>query len=339
MLNRILATGLIALAPLTARADLVVLQYHHISEQTPASTSTTPELFRSHLARIGELGLEVVPLESATRAALDGTLNDQEQVAITFDDAYASVWSTAAPLLDELGLPYTIFVNTEAVGREGYMTWAQLKEARARTGVTIANHSHDHGHLARRPDESQQAWHRRASDSLDRAKAILDDRLGDTATLFAYPYGEYDSALEEMLDERNWLAYGQQSGPIGEGSDESRLPRFPMATPFGQLSSLNDKLRSRALPVDTGSLPDGIIDDNPPTLILELPEDLRPGALTCFGSGQGRLPLEAEHQAVTVQAPEPFGNRRFRYNCTYPAGEGRYYWFSQQWVDLSRPED
>jgi hypothetical protein len=40
-----------------------------------------------------------------------------------------------------------------------------------------------------------------------------------------------------------------------------------------------------------------------------------------------------------VQAAGAFNSRRFRYNCTYPAGEGRFYWLSQQWVDLGQPED
>lgn len=112
-----------------------------------------------------------------------------------------------------------------------------------------------------------------------------------------------------------------------------------MATAFGQLGSLDDKLRSRALPVDASALPDGIMDKNPPALTMTLPSDVKPEALNCFASGQGQIPLQTDQQTVTVEAPEPFSSRRFRYNCTYPAGDGRFYWFSQQWVDLSRPED
>ena len=81
MLNRTVLAALVTLTPLTAQSDLVVLQYHHVSDQTPPSTSTTVELFRSHLSRIRELGLDVAPLESATRSALSGELSDQEQVA------------------------------------------------------------------------------------------------------------------------------------------------------------------------------------------------------------------------------------------------------------------
>ncbi|MFC4258702.1 polysaccharide deacetylase family protein [Marinobacter lacisalsi] len=340
MLSRCLITASIATAiALPARADLVVLQYHHVSDRTPPSTSTDVDLFQSHLERIQALGLEVVPLDSGTSAALEGKLANRQQVAITFDDAYESVWATAAPLLEEYGYPYTIFVNTGAVGSDGYMTWEQLARASQHAGVLIANHSHDHGHLPKRPEESRDHWHQRTTGTLDQAQTMLQEKLGVSEPLFAYPYGEYDTGVEKLVDNRDWFGYGQQSGAIGAESDPSRLPRFPMATAFGQLDSLDNKLLSRALPVDFSTLPDGILADNPPRLTMTLPEPLKPSALTCFASGQGRIPTHIEGQSVSVQAPNAFNSRRFRYNCTYPAGQGRFYWLSQQWVDLSQPED
>lgn len=337
------ARALLALLPVLitslAHADLVVLQYHHISTSTPASTSTSPELFRQQLDLIDELGLEVVPLDSGTRAALAGELDTTQQVALTFDDAYESVWSGAVPLLTRRGLPFTIFVNTDAVGTPGYMTWEQLEKTAAMDGALIANHSEDHGHLARRPGEAESPWHERVTRSLDRAQTTLQQKLGQSPPLFAYPYGEFDEALEARVAERGWYGYGQQSGPVGRDSTATRLPRFPMAEAYGQISSLPDKLLSRALPVDTAALPAGVTDRNPPTLTLTLPDPLDPGRLTCFATGQGRVDLQIRGQQVQVTPGQAFSSRRFRYNCTYPLGGGRFYWLSQQWLDQSRPED
>ena len=325
---------------MSANADLVVLQYHHVSDSTPSSTSTSVSLFQRQLEMISDLGLEVVPLESGTRAALAGGLASTEQVAITFDDAYESVYSRAAPLLEDRGYEYTVFVNTDAVGSHGYMTWDQLEEIRDRDGVTIANHSENHGHLARRPDESESDWEKRVERSLDSAQETLSEKLGVDVPMFAYPYGEFDEALEERIAERDWLGFGQQSGAIGQTSDATRLPRFPMANAYGQLNSLENKLRSKALPVDASQLPDGVISNNPPTLSFTVPESISVDRLTCFASGQGRIDFEVSGaDKVTLRAPKSFNSRRFRYNCTHPAPEGSYYWLSQQWLDLSRPED
>lgn len=334
-----LATAaLIATAPL-ANADLVVLQYHHVSDSTPAATSTTPSLFEDQLGMIESFGLEVVALESGTRAALAGELDNRRQVAITFDDAYSSVYQTAAPLLFERGFPFTVFVNTDAVGRRGFMTWDQLAEFANQPGVLIANHSKDHGHLAQKPGEPEDQWQARITASLDGAQTALDDRLNVRIPMHAYPYGEFDHKLEQAIAERDWLGFGQQSGPIGATSGITRLPRFPMATAYGQLDSLEHKLLSKALPVAADQLPSAVISDNPPELTMTLPDSLDPGRLTCFASGQGKLTIQKDGQQVAMTADAAFNSRRFRYNCTYPAGDGRFYWLSHQWVDLSQPED
>ncbi|TYC62859.1 polysaccharide deacetylase family protein [Marinobacter sp. BW6] len=323
----------------SARADLVVLQYHHVSDSTPSATSTSVSLFEGQLDMISDLQLEVVDLLEGTEATLAGADGQGNHIAITFDDAYDSVYHTAAPMLADKDYPYTIFVNTEAVGRNGYMTWDQIRELADRPGVTIANHSADHGHLARKPNEGESDWRARVTNSLDSAQETLARELEAPAPMLAYPYGEFDEALERKVAERGWYGFGQQSGAIGPKTEKTRLPRFPMANAYGQLGGLENKLRSRAFPIDTGKLPDGVISENPPTLVFPVVEPIDANRLTCFASGQGRIDFDVIDGSVKVQAPEAFNSRRFRYNCTHPAGGGSYYWLSQQWLDLSKPED
>lgn len=327
------------LLPATASADLVVLQYHHVTNETPRATSTSPELFEQQLDYIRELKLPVASLLEGTRNALDGVDAEQNRVAITFDDAYESVYDTAAPLLAERDMPYTIFVNTDAVGSRGYMTWQQLKTLAARDQVTIANHSADHGHLARKPGEAASAWRKRVTKSLDQAQEKLAQELDQNVPMFAYPYGEFDQALEEKLENRGWLGFGQHSGAVGGYSAKTRLPRFPMADAYGQIDGLRDKLLSKAFPVPAGELPDGIVETNPPELRFPLGDTLSESRLTCFASGFGRIDVQVDGQTVSVQAPAEINSRRFRYNCTHPAGNGSFYWLSQQWLNLEAPED
>ncbi|WP_298447680.1 polysaccharide deacetylase family protein [uncultured Marinobacter sp.] len=327
------------LASFGVKADLVVLQYHHISESTPPSTSTSSSLFNAQLDMVTELGLEVVDLHKATKDIFSDKPSTDQRIAITFDDAYESVYSTAAGILQERDLPYTIFVDTAAIGKHGYMTWAQLRELATRDGVSIANHTAGHGHLARKPDETESDWKKRITHSLDTAQAELKRRLGTDLPVFAYPYGEFDEALEAAVAERGWYGFGQQSGAIGPLTGTTRLPRFPMANAYGQLNGLKDKLNSKAFPIDTNKLPDGIVRANPPTLTLPLVDDIKPTRLTCFASGMGRIDFNVSGDSIAIKAPKPFNSRRFRYNCTHPAKEGGFYWLSQQWLDLSKPED
>lgn len=324
---------------LFAHADLVVLQYHHISDATPPSTSTSASLFEAQLDMISELDLDVVDLHDATDEVFSDNPPARQQIAITFDDAYESAYSKGADILQERGLPYTLFVDTAAIGNHGYMTWSQLQELARRDGVSIANHGEGHGHMARRPDEAEADWLKRITRSLDAAQAELQEKLDTRLPLFAYPYGEFDTALEAEIRQRGWYAFGQHSGAIGPLSGQTRLPRFPMANTYGQLNSLRDKLTSKAFPVDTSTLPDGVITDNPPTLTLPRVDEIQPSRLTCFASTMGQIEVQVSDNTLSVQAPRPFNSRRFRYNCTHPAPDGGFYWLSQQWLDLSKPED
>jgi len=341
-INKLIAYPLIStllLAGTQAQADLVVLQYHHVDDSTPPATSTSRSLFEAQISMIRDLDLDVVPLEAGTRAALAGEHPDTNEVAITFDDAYESVHTFAAPLLDSLGLPYTVFVNTDSVGARGYMTWEQLRTMANNELATIANHSADHAHLARRRSEAEDEWENRITSSLDEAQQELKNRIGVEEPLFAYPYGEFDLALEQKLSERGWLGYGQQSGAIGQYSGKTRLPRFPMANAYGQLGSLKDKLMSKAFPVPAKDLPDGVFEQNPPRLSFTPTDAISPSRLTCFASGLGRINFEVVGDSIEVEAPKAINSRRFRYNCTHPAGNGSFYWLSQQWLNLDAPED
>ncbi|NWO05506.1 MAG: polysaccharide deacetylase family protein [Alteromonadaceae bacterium] len=335
-------TGMLSallLIPTTLKADLVVLQYHHVDNDTPRATSTSPELFEQQLDYINKLELTVAPLLSATRDALANRDAEGNRVAITFDDAYESVYHTAAPLLAERNMAYTVFVNTSAVGSPGYMTWQQLESLAENPRVTIANHSADHGHLAKKPAEKKSDWRKRVTASLDQAQAKLKHELGQDIPMFAYPYGEFDQALEQKLADRRWLGYGQHSGAIGQHSHATRLPRFPMADAYGQIDNLRDKLLSKAFPVAAEQLPDGVVENNPPKLRFNLGEALTESRLTCFASGFGRIDVQVENDQALVQAPAAINSRRFRYNCTHPAGNGSFYWLSQQWLNLDAPED
>ena len=50
-------------------------------------------------------------------------------------------------ILLENEVPFLIFISTEAVGKNGYMDWEQIKEIEKYDFVNIGNHSHSHDYL------------------------------------------------------------------------------------------------------------------------------------------------------------------------------------------------
>ena len=315
----------------------VILLYHHVSADTPASTSVTPATFEEHLDYLADY--QVVSLETVVAALENGEALPPDAVAITFDDAYVSVYTEALPRLERRGWPFTVFVSTDYIDDDYgvYMSWDQLREIERRGG-TAGNHSRAHRHMIRRePGESAGEWRQRVAADLRHAQSRLEDELAAPLPYFAYPYGEFDRELESVVADLGYVGLGQQSGPVGAVSDRLHLPRFPVATAYADLDSLRDKLDSRPLPVSVLG-PDSRVlaaDADAPELRLEIP----PGPydrerLRCFVTGQEPARISWRDDEATIVARAPLGPGRSKFNCTAPARDeaGVFYWYSYLWI-------
>lgn len=333
----------ISVSSLHAADHAVVLLYHHVSADTPASTSVTPETFRRHLDYLAAEGFTVLPLSRVLETLARGGLLPERTVAITFDDAYRSVLDQAMPMLRERNWPFTVFVNTQAVDR-GYRTYLGWKELRQLldAGAEIGNHSHSHDHLVRRRQgESEQQWSKRVVEDIGLARQRLQEELGANGGLFAYPYGEHTPELKEIVGTLGFFGIAQQSGAVGHEFDKLAVPRFPMATNYADMDRFAVSVNSRPLPVtDISSGPVVQVAHNNSQFALAftlLPSDYRINGLYCYSSSGERLALKSEEREgahrVTVRLPDWAAGRR-KVNCTAPSSveQGVYYWYSHLWL-------
>ena len=320
-------------------ATAVVLLYHHVDDTTPPSTSITPENFDAHLDYLEREGYSVLPLMEIVQALGEGETLPPRAVALTFDDGYSSVYSEALPRLERRGWPFTVFVATDYIddGYAGFMGWAELRDLETRGG-TVANHSTTHAHLIRRAaGEGEADWRMRVRADIEAAQLRLDAELDHPLRMLAYPYGEFDSALEALVADLGLVAFGQQSGPVYAPSGMQQLARFPMATGFDGVESLGEKLRTLPLPVTVLAPARRVLDAgaDAPTLEIRLPDGAyRRDALRCYVAGQDPARLDWQGDVATIRAQRPLGPGRSKYNCTAPSTteSGVYYWYSHLWI-------
>jgi len=322
-----------------ANQNAVVFMYHHFGEADLPTTNVTLDQFEQHLNLLEHDHYQVWALEKI----VDYIRNDQplpdKTVAITVDDAYRSVYTQAYPRLLAKGWPFTVFVSSDAVDQKlpAYMSWDQMREMRQH-GVTFANHSASHDFLIRkRTGESLQGWRQRVIDDIQHAQARIEKELGEGAELFAYPYGEYNEALANIIKELGYTGFGQQSGAIGPYSDMRILPRYPMAEAFADIAQFRTKAASLALPVtDVKPWDPELVKDLQPRMEVTLAaSDARLDQLACYLSNQGHIEIIwlDKDRRFAVRADRPLSVGRSRYNCTAPSAQsGRYYWFSHLWI-------
>jgi biofilm PGA synthesis lipoprotein PgaB len=335
--------GLLAIGlglSLPARA-LVILQYHHVSEQTPAVTSISPRRFEAHLEAIADSGYEVLDLGRVTELLRSGDPLPDKSVLITFDDSYSSTFEFAFPMLRQRGWPFVIFANTEPVdlGWSGFSSWDQLREM-AEGGAAIANHSVSHPHMVRiLKGENMDSWRQRMIREILDAELRINQEIGRSHRVFAYPYGESSSALQALLGELDFVGMGQQSG-AADREQLLALPRFPFSGTYGDPEDFALKLRALPLPLAAVTLTaengDPLADGILPLGVTRPQVSLRPRAvnlldsLQCYVSGQGQTNRrKGADNTMIFQAKQPLQVGRSRYNCTATSTErGRFHWFS-----------
>ena len=206
----------------------VIATYHSI-DASGSPVSVSPAAFRRHVAWLRSSRVRVTSVEELL-AADD---SERDVVALTFDDAYASIAVEAAPILFDSGLPATVFVVSRRVG--GLSTWHSPLEARgpelpllgwddlgnlAERGFSIGSHSRTHPHLP----SLEPA---RLDEEIGGAAEDLKDHLGLVARGFAYPFGDVSDDAAHAVGRVHEWACTTMFGEL-DGQDPLHLPRIDM---------------------------------------------------------------------------------------------------------------
>ena len=207
----------------------LILTYHAV-ERGSSPLCTEPALLALHLDCIVASCGRVLTVGALADAVRDGSLPDGA-VAITFDDAFASVAREAAPLLAERSLVATVFaVAGRLGGRSDWPSqpaWApKLPLARAeelaelaQRGWEIGSHGLDHAVLG---GAGPPTLRRELVDS----RQLLEDTVHTTVRAFAYPYGVAPNGSVALLREAGYVAAcTTRIDLVRAGADVFALPR------------------------------------------------------------------------------------------------------------------
>lgn len=314
--------------PVIAADSAVIVMYHRFGEERFPSTNIRIEQFESHIKELKQGTYTVLPVPEIIAAVKAGKPLPERTIGITIDDGYLSIFTEAWPRLKKAGLPFTVFVSTDAINRglSSHMSWDQIREL-AKSGVTIGAHTITHHHMGRADDDRNR---REIADSNDQLAA----ELGSTPSIFAYPFGETSTAAMEMVKSAGYIAaFGQHSGVVNPRSRFLYLPRFALNERFGDLARF--KLVANTLPIPVTDLTPAnptVRDNNPPNFGFTVAEPLKSlSRLRCFPSNGGKATIERLGDTrFEVRFAEKLPRGRSRINCTIRTRDGRYRWLGQQ---------
>lgn len=132
---------------LPQRGRVCILNYHRVLPAPDALLDQDPDVatFRWQMALLARY-FNVLPLSAAV-AALAGDKVPPRAVCITFDDGYSSTHDLALPVLQEFGLPATVFVTSGYIGKQNMWNDRIVEAVRSFTGDLLDLEVLGHGRL------------------------------------------------------------------------------------------------------------------------------------------------------------------------------------------------
>jgi peptidoglycan/xylan/chitin deacetylase (PgdA/CDA1 family) len=213
-------------------SDTLVLCYHAVSPAWPADLSIAPDRLRRQLELLVARGYRGVTFTDAVTGPRDG-----RTVAVTFDDAYRSVFELARPILADLGLPGTVYAPTDHIATGRPMAWPGIDQwasgrhepeliamdweqlgTLAEEGWEVGSHTRSHPHLTQVGDPA------RLDDELRGSRELVEQRLGRPCRSIAYPYGDHDDRVVEATARAGYTTAGTLPARL-TGQGPLRVPR------------------------------------------------------------------------------------------------------------------
>ena len=124
---------------------ILSLMYHRFDENKYPSTNIQMNVFKQQIEIIKNLKYNFYNPKNLDENFYIPKL--EKKILITIDDAFSSFYESAWPYLKKEKIPFILFVSTKSIGKNGYMTWRQIRELEKESIVHIGNHSHTHSYL------------------------------------------------------------------------------------------------------------------------------------------------------------------------------------------------
>lgn len=217
--------------PLSKRAFIPILAYHHIRDweesdgEEDRAYIVPPAKFEETLKYLKENGYQGVTAPEVYEYYANGNPLPEKPVMLSFDDNDSTQYTEGVPLLKKYGFNATFFIMTVTIDKENYMTTEQLKKLDS-DGFDIQPHTWDH-HMVTEY-EADEDWQQQIVEP----KETLEELLGRPTPFFAYPFGIYDAASAEKLKEYGYKAAFRLRDVLDDEADPLFAIKRYIANPY-----------------------------------------------------------------------------------------------------------
>ncbi len=310
---------------------IIAIMYHRFEENKYPSTNIKVEDFKKHIEMMRGSDIKFVNPSNFKEELVNN--KKERKVLLTIDDGYQSFYENAWPILKKSKIPFILFVSTREVGKNGYMSWDDIREIEKYDFVEIGNHSHSHDYLIDFVDQEIE-------NDLKKSIDIFKKELGKNSIFFSYPFGEYSSNLKNIVIDLGFkYAFGQHSGVTDLTKNLFEMPRFPINEKYGEIERFKTILKTLPFPYKSIQPVERYISDknNPPQVNIQFYDNLQNlNNINCFSNEENKwrnskIILDSKYN-LKINLDGKFTTERGRINCSLREKNGFYRWLGIQFV-------
>jgi len=219
--------------PLFLWADGHIFLYHRFDDFRHLYTNTSTKELLKNFEYLKTHGYKVVNSKILLKMAKEGK-NVDKYVAFQIDDSFKSFYKNGFPLFKKYHYPFTLFVYVEGTDRKygDFMTWQMLQDVKKYGDVEL--HSYSHPHLTTLNSEEIQK-------DTQKAMNLFTKNMGYKPDSYAYPYGEYNERVKNILSKEFKYLYNQNEGGINKWTNIQDVPRIALTGDVDISKRLNVK--------------------------------------------------------------------------------------------------
>lgn len=207
-----------------------ILTYHSVGTLNPI-LDTSVEKFEQHLKSFAERGYRTLTVSDLVQLMKAKAALPSKSFVLTFDDGYRTFYTQAWPLLKKYGFNATVFLITDFCGKDNQwigqpasvpkaplLTWEEV-EVLAKEGCEFGGHTMNHLPLSTLAGTQLQ-------DELIKSKDKIREVTGQSASIFAYPYGDTGGDAIRAVQQHYDGAVSTDLGICRLDSNQYLLPRI-----------------------------------------------------------------------------------------------------------------
>lgn len=244
-----LMLGMILLSPAALaenKINIPILCYHNFNPTVPGWMNLTPERLETQLKWLKDNGFTVIPLKEAAeylQGKRDAASLPAKPIVITADDGWVSQYHYLYPIVRKYQIPVTLFIYPEVISEgKHFYTWEQLKELQKTGLFDIEAHTYSHPNFRQaKKHMTPEQYQKFVTTELVKSKKILEEKMGKKIAYLAWPFGIYDSYLEQQAADAGYeMAFTIDAVRANRGYKPMAQPRYMILQGLTMKSFIND---------------------------------------------------------------------------------------------------